>query len=162
MESCSGNCNTCTVDHSLDQISNRGHGISYSSLAIQYAQDGKYLNRDDNLNLILQEDNVSVFEGAFGGPACGDIVNLWVKLDTNHNTILDAKFLSTGCYGSLSSTSYGCEQIIGKNLFDINTQELTKNIMETLDLPKIKAHCSVFIGQCLEEIREKVNKIIKF
>ena len=162
MENCSGNCETCTIDHSLETTSNRGHGISYSPLAIKYAQSTKYLNRDENFNQILIEDNKIVFEGEFGGPACGDIVNLWVKLGNNKNTIEDAKFLSTGCYGSLSSTSYGCEQIIEKNLFDINIQELTKNIMQTLELPQIKAHCSIFIGQCLEQIRKQVEEIIEF
>ena len=158
---CTGQCDTCNVDHSVESA-NRGHGISYSPLAIQYAQDLKYLNKDSNFQYILIADNKDIFMGEFGGPACGDIVNLWVKLDSNHNTILDAKFLSTGCYGSLSSTSYGCEQMIGKNLFDINTKELTENIMKTLELPQIKKHCSVFIGQCLEQIRKQVEEIIKF
>lgn len=158
---CTGQCNTCTVDHSV-KSTNRGHGISYSPLAIQYAQSDKYLNKDDNFNLILKEDNISVFFGEFGSAACGDIVKLWVKLDTNKNTIVDAKFLSTGCYGSLSSSSYGCEQIIGKNLFDINIKELTEDIMVTLELPQIKKHCSIFIGQCLEQIKTKIDKTIQF
>lgn len=157
MESCSGNCNTCTVDHSIEMPANRGHGISYSPLALQYAQSDKYLNRDDDFNLILKEDNKSIFYGEFGSAACGDIVNLWVKLDSN-NIILDAKFLSTGCYGSLSSSSYGCEQIINKNIFDINIQELTTDIMQTLELPQIKKHCSIFVGQCLEQIKAKLDK----
>ena len=99
--------------------------------------------------------------GEFGGPACGDIVNLWVKVDNDKDTIIDSKFLSTGCYGSLSSTSYGCEQIIGKKLSELDTRALTKEIMETLQLPQIKAHCSVFISQCLEQIKQKIRKITK-
>ncbi len=156
--SCTGQCDTCNVDHSVESA-NRGHGISYSPLAIQYAQSIEYLNKDANFQYILVEDNDTVFMGEFGGPACGDIVNLWVKVDTDKNTILDAKFLSTGCYGSLSSTSYGCEQIIGKKLFELDTRNLTKEIMDTLQLPPIKAHCSVFISQCLEQIKEKIGKI---
>lgn len=155
---CTGQCDTCAVDHSIESA-NRGHGISYSPLAIQYAQSTKYLNRDDTLDLILEEDNKSIFFGEFGSAACGDIVKLWVKLADNKNTILDAKFLSTGCYGSLSSTSYGCEQIIGKNISEINMQELTKEIMDKLELPQIKAHCSIFVGQCLGQIKEKIGKL---
>ena len=158
---CTGQCDTCNVDHSVESA-NRGHGISYSPLAIQYATNNKYLNRDDNFNLILEKDNESMFCGEFGSAACGDVVKLWIKLADNKNTILDAKFLSTGCYGSLSSSSYGCEQIIGKNLFDIDTKELTKDIMNTLQLPQIKKHCSIFIGQCLEQIKEKVDKVVSY
>lgn len=157
---CTGQCDTCNVDHSVESA-NRGHGISYSPLAIQYAQNTKYLNKDANFQYILIEDNDSVFMGEFGGPACGDIVNLWVKVDNDKDTIIDSKFLSTGCYGSLSSTSYGCEQIIGKKLSELDTRALTKEIMETLQLPQIKAHCSVFISQCLEQIKQKIGKITK-
>lgn len=156
---CTGQCDTCTVDHSIESA-NRGHGISYSPLAIQYATSNKYLNRDDNFDLILKDDNKFVFFGEFGSAACGDIVKLWIKLADNKNTILDAKFLSTGCYGSLSSTSYGCEQIIGKNLFEIDSKQLTQDIMNTLQLPQIKKHCSVFIGMCLNQIKEKINSSI--
>lgn len=156
---CTGQCNTCTVDHSIESA-NRGHGISYSPLAIQYATSNKYLNRDDNFDLILKDDNKFVFFGEFGSAACGDIVKLWIKLADDKNTILDAKFLSTGCYGSLSSTSYGCEQIIGKNLFEIDSKQLTQDIMNTLQLPQIKKHCSVFIGMCLNQIKEKINSSI--
>lgn len=158
---CTGQCDTCTVDHSVESA-NRGHGVSYSPLAIQYATCDKYLNKDDNFNLILEKDNESIFFGEFGSAACGDVVKLWIKLADNKNTILDAKFLSTGCYGSLSSSSYGCEQIIGKNLFDIDTKELTNDIMNTLQLPQIKKHCSIFIGQCLEQIKEKVDKVVSY
>lgn len=155
---CTGQCDTCTVDHSIESA-NRGHGISYSPLAIQYAQNPKYLNRDEDFNLILKENNKDIFYGEFGSYACGDVVNLWLKLDTDLDTILDAKFLSTGCYGSLSSSSYGCEQIVGKKLSEIDNIKLTQNIMEILQLPQIKAHCSIFIGQCLNQIKEKIGKI---
>lgn len=156
--SCTGQCDTCNVDHSVESA-NRGHGISYSPLAIQYAQSTKYLNKDRNFQYILVEDNKSVFMGEFGGPACGDIVNLWIKVGKDNDTILDARFLSTGCYGSLSSTSYGCEQILGKKLSEIDTKALPKEIMDKLELPQIKAHCSVFIGMCLNQIKEKIGKI---
>lgn len=157
---CTGQCDTCTVDHSIESA-NRGHGISYSPLAIQYAQSTKYLNRDDNFNQILTENNEDIFFGEFGSFACGDVVSIWVKLDKDLDTILDAKFLSTGCYGSLSSSAYGCEQIIGKKLFEIDSKLLTQDIMNTLQLPEIKKHCSVFIGMCLNQIKEKIGKIDK-
>ena len=156
---CTGQCDTCTVDHSIESA-NRGHGISYSPLAIQYATSNKYLNRDDNFDLILEDDNKFVFFGEFGSAGCGDIVKLWIKLADDKNTILDAKFLSAGCYGSLSSSSYGCEQIIGKNLFEIDSKQLTQDIMNTLQLPQIKKHCSIFIGMCLNQIKEKINSSI--
>ena len=162
MSTCTGVCSTCDVDHSKIETTNRGHGISYSDLVKQYVYKTDHLNRDENGNLILEEDNKTIFMGEFGGPACGDIVNIWVKIDKDKNTIVDAKFLSTGCWGSISSSAYGCEQIVGKKLFDINSKQLIEDIMKTLDLPQIKKHCSVFIGQCLEQIKEKVNKIVNY
>ena len=163
MTECTGYCATCDVDHSkLGETTNRGHGISYSDKVKEYVYKTDHMNRDENFNLLLEEDGKSIFMGEFGGPACGDIVNIWVKLADNHNTIEDAKFLSTGCWGSISSSAYGCEQIIGKNLFDIDIRALNEDIMRTLDLPQIKKHCSIFIGQCLEQIKEKVNKIVNY
>ena len=155
---CTGQCDTCTVDHSIESA-NRGHGISYSPLAIQYAQSTTYLNKDENFNQILIENNKDIFSGEWGSFACGDVVSIWVRVSFDLDTILEAKFLSTGCYGSLSSSSYGCEQIIGKKLSEINNQVLIKDIMDTLQLPQIKAHCSVFIGMCLDQIKEKIGKI---
>lgn len=160
--SCTGECNTCSVDHSQDNITtNRGHGISYSPKVREYVFKTDFLNRDEQMNQILVENiDERIYTGQWGSAACGDIVNIWVKLDSNYNTILDAKYLSTGCWGSLSSSAYGCEKIIGKELFDLNLQQLTLDIINELDLPQIKKHCSVFIGNCLEQIRNQVsNKI---
>ena len=157
---CTGQCNTCNVDHSVESA-NRGHGISYSDKVKEYVNKVEYLNKDNNFNQILVENNKDIFSGKWGSPACGDIVELYVRLDTDKNTILDAKYLSTGCWGSISSSCLGCEYIINKKLFDINTTDLTKYIMQELELPKIKLHCSVFVGQCLDQIKQKIGKITK-
>ena len=45
--SCTGECNTCSVDHSQDNITtNRGHGISYSPKVREYVFKTDFLNRD--------------------------------------------------------------------------------------------------------------------
>ena len=100
---CTGQCDTCNVDHSVESA-NRGHGISYSPLAIQYAQNTKYLNKDANFQYILIEDDDSVFMGEFGGPACGDIVNLWVKVDNDKVNV--EKFTITFLYSSILATLF--------------------------------------------------------
>lgn len=158
MTNCIGDCSVCTVDHSAEvETANRGHGISYSKEAKEYALSTTYLNKDENNKQILSKDMPNVYYGEFGGWACGDIVNLWVKLAEDKDTIIDIKFLSTGCWGSLSSTSYGCEAVLNKKLSELNIAKLNVDIMTKLQLPQIKKHCSVFIGHCLEQIKAQLE-----
>lgn len=78
-----------------------------------------------------------------GSPACGDMVSVYIKVDTKANTIADVKFESYGCASNIATGSIITELAKGKTLDE--AKNITwKEASEALGgLPKIKAHCSV-------------------
>lgn len=78
-----------------------------------------------------------------GSPACGDMVALYIRVDSNTNTISDIKFESYGCASNIATGSIITELAKGKTLDE--AKKITwKEASEALGgLPKIKTHCSV-------------------
>ena len=105
------------------------------------------------------EDDVGT--GMVGAPACGDVMRLQIKCESNANThvIKDVKFKTYGCGSAIASSSELVDMLKGKTL------EQAKNIKnvdiaEALDLPPIKIHCSVLaedsIRQAIEDYETKI------
>ena len=98
-----------------------------------------------------------VATGMVGAPACGDVMKLDLKLDDN-DRILDVKFKTYGCGSAIASSSELVEMLIGKTLEEAKA---IKNIeiVEALELPPIKIHCSVLaedsIKQAIEDYESK-------
>jgi nitrogen fixation NifU-like protein len=78
-----------------------------------------------------------------GSPACGDMVSVYIKVDSKTNTIADVKFESYGCASNIATGSIITELAKGKTLDE--AKNITwKEASDALGgLPKIKAHCSV-------------------
>ncbi len=78
-----------------------------------------------------------------GSLACGDMVSVYIKVDTKRNTITDIKFEFYGCAFNIATGSIITELAKGKTLDE--AKNITwKEASEALGgLPKIKAHCSV-------------------
>ena len=76
-----------------------------------------------------------------GSPACGDMVAVYIKVDSETNTISDIKFESYGCASNIATGSIITELAKGKTLNE--ARKITwKEASEALGgLPKIKAHC---------------------
>ncbi|MCA9487744.1 MAG: iron-sulfur cluster assembly scaffold protein [Nanoarchaeota archaeon] len=93
-------------------------------------------------------------KGQVGSPACGDIMELFLKVDKKTKEINDIKFQTFGCAAAIASTSVLTEMVKGKTL--AQAKKLTmKDIKEKLeDLPKIKLHCSVMAIQALRKAIE--------
>lgn len=56
-------------------------------------------------------------------PLCGDDIEIFVKLDSKKEKILDVKFKGTGCVICIASASLLMEEIIGKNLADVSKMQ---------------------------------------
>ena len=99
----------------------------------------------------------NVATGMTGAPACGDVMKLQLKLDHNEK-IIDVKFKTYGCGSAIASSSELVEMLIGKTLEEAKA---IKNIeiVEALELPPIKIHCSVLaedsIKQAIEDYEQK-------
>ena len=78
--------------------------------------------------------------------------------------VKDAKFKTFGCGGAISSSSLMTEKIIGKTIEDA-LKITNKELVEELELPKLKVHCSVMaeepIAKAIENYREKNNRTNK-
>jgi len=78
-----------------------------------------------------------------GSPSCGDMVSVYIKVDSDKKTISDIKFESYGCASNIATGSIITELAKGKTI-DEAKKINWKTASEALGgLPKIKAHCSV-------------------
>jgi len=89
-----------------------------------------------------------------GSPACGDMVAVYIKVDSDTKKIDDIKFESYGCASNIATGSIITELAKGKTLDE--AKKITwKEASDALGgLPKIKAHCSVL---AIEGLRGAIN-----
>ena len=98
--------------------------------------------------------------GMVGAPACGDVMKLQIKCEPKGNThiIKDVKFKTYGCGSAIASSSELVEMLIGKTLEEAKEIK-NKEIVDALELPPIKIHCSVLaedsIKQAIEDYESK-------
>ena len=85
--------------------------------------------------------------GHIGNPVCGDIMELYIKV--NNGIIVDAKFKTFGCGAAIATSSIVTELVKGKNIEEA-LKISNKAVAEALDgLPPLKMHCSVLAEEAL-------------
>jgi len=92
-------------------------------------------------------------EGMVGDPACGDMMNVYIKCDKVTDCIKDCKWLTFGCASAIASTSMMSEMVVedGGMQIDEALEIKPKQIMERLGgLPSRKFHCSVLGDKALK------------
>src|SRR5437762_2115825 len=90
----------------------------------------------------------NVGTGLVGAPACGDVMKLQIRVD-DQGVIRDAKFKTFGCGSAIASSSLATEWLKGKNIEEaikIDNME----IVEELNLPPVKIHCSVLAEDAIK------------
>lgn len=107
----------------------------------------------------LDKKDPDVVRGKSGSASCGDLMTLDIKVDPKTQVILDAKIKIFGCMSAIASSSCLAEMIIGKTIEE--AKKITnKEIADKLDLPPIKAHCSVLAEETIiDTIKNYFNKI---
>ncbi len=96
----------------------------------------------------LDKDDPTVGTGLVGAPACGDVMRLQIKVN-DAGVIEDAKFKTFGCGSAIASSSLATEWIKGKNIDEAETIKNTQ-IVEELNLPPVKIHCSVLAEDAIK------------
>ncbi len=87
--------------------------------------------------------------GKIGNPACGDIMEIYLKINTSH-IIEDVKFRTFGCASAIATSSMATELIKGKDIHEA-LKVTNKVVMESLDgLPAKKVHCSVMAEEAIQ------------
>jgi len=106
---------------------------------------------------ILDKDALNVGTGMVGAPACGDVMRLQIQVDDD-GVIEEAKFKTYGCGSAIASSSLLTEWVKGKTL-DEASQIKNTEIVEELELPPVKIHCSVLAEDAIKAaINDLKNK----
>lgn len=105
----------------------------------------------------LDKNKKNVGTGLVGAPECGDVMRLQIEVD-EFGLISDAKFKTFGCGSAIASSSLATEWLKGKSVDDaIKIDNMT--IVEELNLPPVKIHCSVLaedaIKAAINDYRQK-------
>ena len=99
-----------------------------------------------NVGTLEGED---VAYGRVGNPTCGDIMEIYIKIDDDK--ITDAKFRTFGCGSAIATTSMTTEMVVGMTL-DEALKLTRQDVADELDgLPPIKMHCSNLAADAMHE-----------
>ena len=124
--------------------------MAYSEKVIDHAENPRNVGT-------LDKNDPTVGTGLVGAPACGDVMRLQIKV-SDAGIIEDAKFKTFGCGSAIASSSLATEWIKGKSI-DEAEQIKNSQIVEELNLPPVKIHCSVLaedaIKSAIEDYRKK-------
>jgi len=95
--------------------------------------------------------------GHVGNPVCGDIMELYIKVEDG--IIVDAKFKTFGCGAAIATSSMVTELVKGKRVSEA-LKISNRAVAEALGgLPPIKMHCSVLAEGALKSaIDDYLNK----
>lgn len=105
-----------------------------------------HFNRPRNVGSMA--DGKGVGTGIVGAPACGDVLKLQIKVDSN-GRIEDAKFKAFGCGSAIASSSLATDIVKGMSIDD-SFRNLNSRIADKLSLPPIKLHCSMLARDAIE------------
>jgi len=125
--------------------------MSYSEKVIDHYQNPKNVGT-------LDKSSKNVGTGLVGAPECGDVMRLQIEVDHETGMITDAKFKTFGCGSAIASSSLATEWLKGKSV-DEALKIDNMAIVEELNLPPVKIHCSVLaedaIKAAINDYREK-------
>ncbi len=120
--------------------------MPYSKKVLQYFLHPKFMGK------IKNPDGV----GRVGNPACGDTMELYIKIKTKkekgktQKVIEDIKFETLGCAAAIASSEVACKLIKGKTIervLKLSNKEIIKKLGE---LPPVKIHCSLLAVEALK------------
>jgi nitrogen fixation NifU-like protein len=124
--------------------------MAYSKAVIDHYENPRNVGSFD-------KGDDSIGTGMVGAPACGDVMKLQIKVNTE-GVITDAKFKTYGCGSAIASSSLVTEWVKGKTLDQAGTIK-NSDIAGELALPPVKIHCSILaedaIKAAIEDYRKK-------
>ncbi len=95
----------------------------------------------------FRKDEDGVGTGIVGAPECGDVMKVQIRVE--NDTIVDARFKTFGCGSAIASSSLATEWLKGKTI-DEARQIKNTEIVEELNLPPVKIHCSVLAEDAIK------------
>jgi nitrogen fixation NifU-like protein len=95
----------------------------------------------------LDKSKPNVGTGLVGAPECGDVMRL--QIEVNDGIITDAKFKTFGCGSAIAASSLATEWLKGMSLDDAIKMD-NMSLVEELNLPPVKIHCSVLAEDAIK------------
>jgi len=123
--------------------------MSYSAKVIDHYENPRNVGS-------FNKDDTSVGTGMVGAPACGDVMKLQIKVNSD-GIIEDARFKTYGCGSAIASSSLVTEWVKGKTLDQAGTIKNT-HIAEELALPPVKIHCSILAEDAIKAAIDDYKK----
>jgi nitrogen fixation NifU-like protein len=96
----------------------------------------------------FSKDEEGVGTGMVGAPACGDVMKLQIKVNSE-GIIEDAKFKTYGCGSAIASSSLVTEWVKGMHIDEASVLK-NSDIAEELALPPVKIHCSILAEDAIK------------
>ncbi|MDH5672697.1 MAG: Fe-S cluster assembly scaffold IscU [Myxococcales bacterium] len=128
--------------------------MAYSEKVIEHYENPRNVGT-------LDKEDASVGTGLVGAPACGDVMRLQIRVNPETEVVEDAKFKTFGCGSAIASSSLVTEWVKGKTLDEAMALK-NSEIVEELNLPPVKIHCSVLaedaIKSAIADFRAKQAK----
>ena len=115
--------------------------MAYSEKVIEHYENPRNVGS-------LDKNDPHVGTGLVGAPACGDVMKLQIRV-SDDGVIEDAKFKTFGCGSAIASSSLATEWIKGMTVDQAMTIKNTQ-IVEELNLPPVKIHCSVLAEDAIK------------
>ncbi|MCB0696700.1 MAG: Fe-S cluster assembly scaffold IscU [Chitinophagaceae bacterium] len=116
--------------------------MAYSEKVIDHYQNPKNVGT-------LDKSQKNVGTGLVGAPECGDVMRLQIEVDDTTGLIKDAKFKTFGCGSAIASSSLATEWLKGKTVDQALAID-NMDIVEELNLPPVKIHCSVLAEDAIK------------
>jgi nitrogen fixation NifU-like protein len=114
--------------------------MAYSDQVVDHYENPRNVGK-------LDKNDPTVGTGLVGAPACGDVLQLQIKVDDG--VITDAKFKTYGCGSAIASSSLVTTWLKGKSL-DEAAEIKNTHIAEELALPPVKIHCSILAEDAIK------------
>jgi nitrogen fixation NifU-like protein len=122
--------------------------MAYSNKVIEHYENPRNVGSFDK-----SEDDIGT--GLVGAPACGDVMKLQIRV--KDGVIQDARFKTFGCGSAIASSSLATEMIKGMTL-DQAAEIKNTQIVEELNLPPVKIHCSVLAEDAIKAAIDDYKK----
>ena len=132
-----------------------GKGWLYSEKVKEHFFNPKNIFKSDE-ELAEYKNNADGY-GQVGSPACGDVMEMYIKV--KDNKITECKWRTFGCASAIASTSMLSTMAIGKTLSEAKAITPKDIVKELGGLPPRKIHCSILGDKALRAaIEDYENK----
>jgi nitrogen fixation protein NifU and related proteins len=121
--------------------------MAYGPKIIDHYENPRNVGNFGSQEQMKADTNLGV--GLVGAPECGDVMQLCIKVNPQSGKIEDAKFKTFGCGSAIASSSLATEWLRGKTV-DEGLAIRNTQIVEELNLPPVKIHCSVLAEDAIK------------